>query len=93
MKLTDIDPRLVYPVYVNEHLSSYYADLRYACKRLYIDKHISGYYVSGHIIKLFVNSNTERYILITHKEDLIDLFKDDPVIDASQYLDHMGSHR
>ena len=44
-----------------------------------MDKMIGGFYVSGHKVKVYPDQNSDRYILISHKQDLVDLFKNDPI--------------
>ena len=55
--LTDIDARLTKPIYINEHLTPYYSQLRYRCKLLWQAKMIHGYLVSGHKVKVCMVTN------------------------------------
>ena len=80
IKMEEIDPRLVEPVYINEHLSPYYAKLRYACKLLYKEKLVESFRSSSHKIKVKVDGEEK---LIQHKDDLVKLL---PEIDISNIL-------
>ena len=54
-----------------------------------MDKQIGGFFVSGHKIKVYTNQNSDNYVIINHKQDLVDLFKNSPV-NVARYTDHMN---
>ena len=64
-----IDDRLKEHVYINEHLSPYYAKLRYACKLLREKKLIKDFWVAGHKIKAKTIEDEVKFI--SHKNDLL----------------------
>lgn len=84
MNVKNIDGRLESPIYVNEHLSPYYAKLRYACKLLHEQGLLNEYWVSGHKVK--VKSINDEVKQIGHKIDLINLTKGDVNVDISDIL-------
>ena len=75
INLTVIDERLIKPIYINEFLSPYYSKLRYACKLLKAKKLINDFWVSGHKVK--VKTLEDNVNIISHKDDLIKIAKDD----------------
>ena len=64
-----VDDRLTGHVYINEHLSPYYAKLRYICKLLREKKSINDFWVSGHKIK--IKTIEDDIKIISHKTDLL----------------------
>ena len=77
-----IDQRLTEPVYINDHLTPYYAKLRYDCKKLFQAGCIHKFWVSGHKVKIqLVEGGSEK--LITHSDDFRVLL---PEVDLSQVL-------
>ena len=77
--LTDIDERLTSTIYINEHLTPYYANLRYMCKKLWDLKIISNFLVSGFKVKM-QRTVVDRVHIITHTEDFKELL---PTADLS----------
>ena len=77
--LTDIDERLTSPIYINEHLTPYYAKLRYNCKQLWDLKLIGNYWVSGYKVKLQL-PDMDNVHIITHRDDFRELL---PTADLS----------
>ena len=63
--------------------------LAFFFERVHMDKQIGGFFVSGHKIKVYTNQNSDNYVIINHKQDLVDLFKNSPV-NVARYTDHMN---
>ena len=80
VKLEEIDERLTLPVYINEFLSPYYSQLRYACKLLHEENLVDSFRSNGHKIRVkLAGSKMEK--LIQHKNDLVELFPDKDISD------------
>ena len=73
--LREIDARLTEKVYINEHLSPYYAKLRYVCKLLKEKKLINDFWVSGHKIK--IKAADDEVKNISHRDDLLNFSEGD----------------
>ena len=87
--LTDIDERLSKPIFINEHLTPYYSQLRYRCKMLWKAKMIEKFWVSGHKVKVCV-AKEDDYKILSHTNDIFDLF---PGMDINHVFREMKTGR
>ena len=85
--LTEVDPRLTQPVYINDHLTNYYGKLRYICKQLWMDKKLQNFWVAGHKVKAMVTAGGEIKT-ITHKSDFTNMY---PGMDLKPYFDKLDN--
>ena len=71
------------PVFINDSLCSYYKMLWRKCKKLWSNKYIHAFWVSNGILRLKLTVSGRVYV-ITHSQDLDELFPENELLRDNQ---------